>query len=108
MDIEKNQTTTMKDSMTKPYREEVRDQHGTGIKYVIRTFENSVLDNELVWHRDRDSRIVSVLNGSGWELQHDDELPIQLNQGEEYYIPKMTYHRLIKGKDNLVVRIRIT
>ena len=108
MDIEKNQTTTMKDSMTKPYREEVRDQHGTGIKYVIRTFENSVLDNELVWHRDRDSRIVSVLNGSGWELQHDDELPIQLNQGEEYYIPKMNYHRLIKGKDNLVVRIRIT
>jgi hypothetical protein len=94
--------------MTKPYREEVRDQHGTGIKYVIRTFENSVLDNELVWHRDRDSRIVSVLNGSGWELQHDDELPIQLTQGEEYYIPKMTYHRLIKGKDNLVVRIRIT
>ena len=108
MDIEKNQTTIMKDSMTKPYREEVRDQHGTGIKYVIRTFENSVLDNELVWHRDRDSRIVSVLNGSGGELQHDDELPIQLNQGEEYYIPKMTYHRLIKGKDNLVVRIRIT
>ena len=108
MDIEKNQTTTMKDSMTKPYREEVRDQHGTGIKYVIRTFENSVLDNELVWHRDRDSRIVSVLNGSGGKLQHDDELPIQLNQGEEYYIPKMTYHRLIKGKDNLVVRIRIT
>lgn len=108
MDIEKNQTTTMKDSMTKPYREEVRDQHGTGIKYVIRTFENSVLDNELVWHRDRDSRIVSVLNGSGWELQHDDELPIQLNQGEEYYIPKMTYHRLIKGQGNLVVRIRIT
>ena len=108
MDIEKNQTTTMKDSMTKPYREEVRDQHGTGIKYVIRTFENSVLDNELVWHRDRDSRIVSVLNGSGWELQPDDERPIQLNQGEEYYIPKMTYHRLIKGKDNLVVRIRIT
>ena len=98
----------MKDSMTKPYREEVRDQHGTGIKYVIRTFENSVLDNELVWHRDRDSRIVSVLNGSGWELQHDDELPIQLNQGEEYYIPKMTYHRLIKGQGNLVVRIRIT
>jgi hypothetical protein len=94
--------------MTKPYREEVRDQHGTGIKYVIRTFENSVLDNELVWHRDRDSRMVSVLNGSGWELQHDDELPIQLNQVVEYYIPKMTYHRLIKGKDNLVVRIRIT
>ena len=67
-----------------------------------------VPEEELVWHRDRESRHVSVLGGTGWSLQHDDELPIQLNQGEEYYIPRMTYHRLIKGQGNLVVRIRIT
>ena len=103
----KRMTTTTLAQMTKPY-EEIVEQHGTGTKFVIRTFEESVDSNELVWHRDREHRTVHVLSGRGWELQHDDELPIQLNQGEEYYIPKMTYHRLIKGKDNLVVRIRIT
>ena len=93
--------------MTKPY-EEIVEQHGTGTKFVIRTFDESVDSNELVWHRDRESRQVHVLSGRGWELQHDDALPIELNIGEDYYIPEMTYHRLIKGEDNLVVRIKIT
>lgn len=96
------------DLTTKPYTEKIEEQHGTGVPYVIREFSDSVLEEELVWHRDRESRHVSVLGGTGWSLQHDDELPIQLNQGEEYYIPRMTYHRLIKGQGNLVVRIRIT
>jgi hypothetical protein len=104
----KSQTTMLKALTTKPYTERVEEQHGTGVPYVIREFEDSVLEEELVWHRDKESRQVSVLSGSNWSLQHDDELPILLNQGEEYYIPKMTYHRLIKGQGNLVVRIRIT
>jgi len=107
MDTIEKQTTTIQSS-TKPYTEKVEEQHGTGVPYVIREFEDSVLEEELVWHRDRESRQVSVLSGTNWSLQHDDELPILLNQGEEYYIPKMTYHRLIKGQGKLVVRIRIT
>jgi hypothetical protein len=93
--------------MTKPY-EEIIEQHGTGTKFVIRTFDESVGSDELVWHRDRESRQVHVLSGRGWKLQHDDELPLELNIGEDHYIPKMTYHRLIKGEDKLVVRIQIT
>lgn len=108
MDIRRRQTTMLKDLTTRPYTEEILEQHGTGVPYVIREFTESVKNEELAWHRDKESRVVSVLSGTGWQLQHDDELPIQLNQGEEYYIPKMTYHRLIKGQGNLVVRIRIT
>ncbi len=93
---------------TKPYSEEVIEQHGTGTKFIIRTFTDSVEEEELVWHRDRESRKVHVLKGREWKLQHDDTLPIELNIGEDHYIPKMTYHRLIKGKDDLVVRIQIT
>lgn len=33
--------------MTKPY-EEVVEQHGTGTKFVIRTFEDSLEEDELV------------------------------------------------------------
>ena len=108
MDIRRRQTTMLKDLTTKPYTERIEEQHGTGVPYVIREFTESVENEELVWYRDRESRVVNVLCGTGWQLQHDDELPIQLNQGEEYYIPKMTYHRLLKGQGNLVVRIRIT
>jgi hypothetical protein len=108
MDIRRRQTTMLKDLTTKPYTERIEEQHGTGVPYVIREFTESVENEELVWHRDKESRVVNVLSGTGWQLQHDDELPIQLNQGEEYYIPKMTYHRLLKGQGNLVVRIRIT
>ena len=108
MDTNKSQPPTLKGLTTNPYTERVEEQHGTGVPYVIREFDSSVLEDELVWHRDKESRHVSVLSGRDWSLQHDDELPILLNQGEEYYIPKMTYHRLIKGQGNLVVRIRIT
>jgi len=94
--------------MTKPYTEEVIEQHGTGTKYMIRTFEESVDSNELVWHRDREHRLVHVLSGRGWKLQHDDALPIELNIGEDHYIPQMTFHRLIKGEGSLVVRLKIT
>ena len=106
MDIEKNPIITIQ-AMTKPY-EEIIEQHGTGTKFVIRTFLASVEEDELVWHRDHESRHVHVLEGKEWKLQHDDALPIELNTGEDHYIPKMTYHRLLKGKGKLVVRFKIT
>lgn len=91
-----------------PYTEQITEQHGTGIKFIIRTFTDSVEEDELVWHRDHESRIVHVLEGRGWKLQLDDQLPQELNIGQDYYIPKMGYHRLIKGAEKLVVRIQIT
>lgn len=89
----------------KPYKETKQVQHGTNKEYLIRTFEENVKDEELVWHRDTKNRKVHILSGENWKLQMDDELPKELRVGHDYWILKETYHRLIKGNNNLVVRI---
>jgi len=64
------------------------------------------LDEEfLVWHRDKQDRTIKVLIGKGWMLQKDNELPIRLEEDEDYFIPKMSYHRLLKGDGDLVLEI---
>ena len=72
---------------------------------VKRTFAASVDSSELIWHLDREDRLVTVLEGSRWLLQLDNELPKLLETGKTYFIPKMTYHRLIKGSHSLVLEI---
>ena len=71
----------------------------------VRTFDSSVSSSELVWHRDREDRIVKVLEGKDWYFQFDDQLPFELKYGDQFFIEKMTYHRLIKGSTNLKVLI---
>ena len=69
----------------------------------IRSFDESVDESELVWHRDERDRKIKVLSDTGWQIQFDDELPISINRVTE--IPKMVYHRLIKGDGALVIEI---
>jgi hypothetical protein len=70
----------------------------------IRTFNNPNED-DLVWHRDKENRMIEVLEGENWEIQYEDELPILMFVGDEFYIPKMVFHRLHKGNDKLVIKI---
>jgi len=84
----------------KPYIEE--KQNSDVIK---RTFSKSVNENELEWHRDKEDRIVIPINENDWYIQFDNELPKKLNLNEEFFIPKNTFHRVIKGKSDLVVEI---
>ena len=72
----------------------------------VRRFQQSVSSEELVWHRDRSDRVVKILEGSGWQLQMDNGLPEKLVEGKEYHIPANNYHRLIKGKTDLVAEIK--
>ena len=74
---------------------------------VRRTFTMDVDKSELVWHMDREDRVVKVLEGASWYLQMDNELPTKLIEGKEYFIPKMCYHRIIKGTSNLVLEIQM-
>lgn len=92
--------------MTNPYTDNEFIQEGTGDTYIIRTFDADVLEEELVWHRDHHSRTIHVLQGTEWKLQKDDKLPFELVTGNEYFIPKGEYHRIIKGTGNLVIRFR--
>lgn len=71
----------------------------------IRTFNENTNSDEFKWHRDRENRLVTVLEGYGWEIQMDNELPKKLEIGKKYIIPEGTYHRVIKGNGNLKVSI---
>ena len=72
----------------------------------LREFKENVDSSELIWHLDKEDRIVVPIKSNGWKLQLDNELPKPLLEGKEYFIPKMTYHRVIKGKGDL--RIKLT
>ena len=73
---------------------------------LIREFSSDVDSEELVWHRDRRSRKVKVISGSGWQIQMENCLPEFLIEGESYFIPAKEYHRVIKGDNRLVLEIQ--
>ena len=62
--------------MTNPYTETILEQHGTGLKFVVRKFSHDVSEEDLVWHRDTKNRTIHILEGSEWELQKEDKLPV--------------------------------
>lgn len=74
-------------------------------KSKIRVFESNVDSGELHWHRDRETRLVEVLEGNGWMLQLDNELPVEMKVGNQYLIPEGVYHRTIKGTEDLKIKI---
>ena len=72
----------------------------------VRTFDPTFTESdEYVWHRDHKDRIVTVLEGDGWQFQFDEELPIMINRTNTIKIPKYVYHRLIIGKTKLRLKI---
>jgi len=70
-----------------------------------RTFKHDVLSEELVWHRDRKDRFIEVLEGTGWEIQFDNNLPKVLNKGDQFFIPSEFYHRIKRGTTDLKLKI---
>jgi hypothetical protein len=83
----------------KPYKE---TENGNIVR---RTFSDNIPESELVWHRDHEDRVVLPLNENDWMVQFDNKLPTKLTVGEEYFIPKDTFHRVIKGSGELQVEI---
>lgn len=71
----------------------------------IRRFDNNVNSEELVWHQDAKTRRIVVLEGIGWKLQLDNQLPVELLPDASYTIPKELHHRLLKGSGELVIEI---
>jgi quercetin dioxygenase-like cupin family protein len=83
----------------KPYKEVLNNNSRT------REFKVNTPNKELVWHRDEKDRYVTILEGEGWQFQLDNELPLELQKKDVIFIPKQTYHRVLKGKTNLVIKI---
>ena len=72
----------------------------------IRIFEAAVDSKELVWHRDKQNRRVTILEGEGWSFQMDNNIPKKLVVGDVINIPKMEYHRIYEsGSTNLKILI---
>ena len=59
----------------KPYSEYNNSDH------FVREFSHNVDNKELVWHRDREDRLVEVLESDGWAFQYDNEFPFELLRG---------------------------
>ncbi len=89
----------------KPYTEMSFDKFDPN--HVIRTFNENVNEDELVWHRDKEDRTIHILEGLNWMLQMDNEEPFELVKGKSYFIPKMEYHRIIKGEESLIIEIEV-
>jgi hypothetical protein len=69
----------------------------------LREFEESVDTDDLEWHRDREDRIVEIIGETDWELQMDNQLPQRMTG--KIFIPKEVWHRVIKGTNELKVKI---
>lgn len=69
----------------------------------IRTFLNDIESEDLVWHRDREDRIIESVETTNWMIQLDDQLPKEINAPT--FIPMGVYHRLIKGDKDLKLKV---
>lgn len=72
-----------------------------------RTFSENTDEMDLKWHWDEQDRIVTPLHKTDWMLQFDNELPVKLIEGKEYFIPVGVYHRVIKGTGDLQLKVKL-
>ena len=68
-------------------------------------FSADVDEMELIWHTDREDRIVSIIEGNNWKFQFDEQLPFEMIKGIDIVIPKGTIHRIIKGDGPLKIKV---
>ena len=89
-----------------PFEELVLEETPTYI-LVQRNFMSDLNEEELIWHRDREDREISIVEGDGWYIQMDNELPKLMQKESIFKIPKETWHRIInKNGTNLIVNVR--
>ena len=71
----------------------------------IREFSSNVDELDLVWHQDKEDRLVEVLEGKGWKFQRDNNVPVDMKVGDRIFIPEGEIHRVIKGTTDLKIKI---
>lgn len=80
----------------------------TGRPYIeegeVRIFTQDVPEEELVWHRDREDRVIDPIEPTNWMIQYDNELPKKITR--LLFIPKNVYHRVVKGTGDLKIRVK--
>tara|TARA_B100000780_G_scaffold76780_1_gene51789 strand:+ start:219 stop:464 length:246 start_codon:yes stop_codon:yes gene_type:complete len=71
----------------------------------LRTFSKDVDPMDLVWHQDKEDRTIVVIDGEGWAIQKDNQLPLELTEGDHIFIRKGEVHRVHKGTTDLRIKI---
>ena len=69
----------------------------------LRTFSADIPETDLIWHLDREDRVIEATHLTDWKFQFDDQLPVLLKN--PISIPKNTFHRIIKGTNECTIRI---
>ena len=72
-------------------------------KYIIREFDENIDPIELMWHRDLEDRTIEAIGETDWKIQLDNCLPTSLKG--RIFIKRHEWHRVIKGKDTLKLKI---
>lgn len=85
--------------MNYPFQQEIIDNK------IRRKFSPETDSDELKWHQDLKDRKVTILKDGGWQFQMEDCLPNKLQIAEQIFIPKLVWHRVIKGEGELIVEI---
>ena len=68
-----------------------------------RLFPRWIKWSALKWHMDDEDRTVEATHKTDWMLQLENKLPVSLDK--PIFIEKHQWHRLIKGKGHLTVKI---
>jgi|MDTB01.2.fsa_nt_gb quercetin dioxygenase-like cupin family protein len=80
----------------RPYKETMLKRN-----VYFRVFDSSLDPKELVWHRDNEDRDILCLEGNGWFLQKDNQLPVEMIPGKTYCIERNEWHRVIPHQSKL-------
>lgn len=83
-----------------PFSEKIVDE------FYERTFSKNTNENELKWHWDEQDRIVVCEIETDWLFQMDNQLPIKIEKNKSIFIPEGQYHRIIKGTNDLTLKIK--
>ena len=71
----------------------------------VREFSSNVDPEELVWHRDQEDRLITVTESVGWHIQRDNKMPVEMKAGDQFFIPALEWHKVIKGTGNLLIEV---
>ena len=82
-----------------PYTQKIKEGK------IYRTFSPDVDEDEMKWHQDLKDRKVTILEAGGWSFQMDNSMPNKLLNAEQLWIPKLVWHRAIKGTGELKIEI---
>ena len=88
-----------------PFKEKIIEETETYI-LVQRDFMSTLIEEELNWHMDEEDREVFVVEGDGWYLQIENELPQLMQKESIFKIPKETWHRIINKNGTKLINVR--